>query len=111
MQSKSSSLDVNNLLVGSEAWFAEVVGLQNWGIDPRKDVNHVYNKDLYLLFEDKVSYKGYSCERCKSEKVKRRLQQLYLRLFQVLTMPKDGYVCESLTRAVISEVLYFTSIN
>ena len=26
-------------------------------------------------------------------------------------MPKDGYVCESFTCAVISEVLYFTSIN
>ena len=59
-QSKSSSPDVNNLVVGSEAWFAQVVGLQNWGIDPRKDVNHVYNKDLQLLFEDKVSHKGYS---------------------------------------------------
>ena len=59
-QSKSSSPEVNNLVVGSEAWFAEVVGLQNWGIDPRKDVNHVYNKDLQLLFEDKVSHKGYS---------------------------------------------------
>ena len=29
VQSKSSSPDVNNLVVGSEAWFAEVVGLQN----------------------------------------------------------------------------------
>ena len=26
-------------------------------------------------------------------------------------MPKDGYVCESFTRAVVSEVLHFTSIN
>ena len=60
VQSKSSSPDVNNLVVGSEAWFAEVVGLQNWGIDPQKDVNHIYNKDLHLLFEDKVSHKGYS---------------------------------------------------
>ena len=81
MQSKSSSPDVNNLVVGSEAWFAEVVGLQNWGIDPWKDVNHVYNKDLQLLFENKVSHKGYSWERCKFEKVKRRLQQLYPPLF------------------------------
>ena len=74
VQSKSSLPDVNNLVVESEAWFAEVVGLQNWRIDPKKDVNHVYNKDLHLLFEDKVSHKGYSWERCKSEKVKRRLQ-------------------------------------
>ena len=81
VQSKSSSPDVNNLVVGSEAWFAEVVGLQNWGIDPWKDVNHVYNEDLHLLFEDKMSHKGYSWERCKLEKVKRKLQQLYLPLF------------------------------
>ena len=26
-------------------------------------------------------------------------------------MPKDGYVCESLTGAVVLEVLHFTSIN
>ena len=110
-QSKSSSPDVNNLVMGSKAWFAEVVGLQNWGIDPQKDVNHVYNKDLQLLFEDKVSHKGYSWKRCKSDKVKRRLEQLYLPLFQAWTMLKDGYVCESLTRAVVSEVLHFTSIN
>ena len=111
VQSKSPLLDLNDLLVGNEAWFAEVVGLQKWGINPQKDVNHVYNKDLHLLFKDKVSYKGYSWERCKSEKVKRRLQQLYPSMFQVPTMPKDGYVCESFTRAIVSEVLYFTSIN
>ena len=33
---------------GTEAWFAEVVGLPNWGLDPRKDVNHVSNKDLVV---------------------------------------------------------------
>ena len=96
MQSKSPSLDVNNLLVGSEVWFVEVVGLQNWRIDPRKAVNHVYNKDLHLVFKDKESHKGYSWERCKSDKVKRRLQHLYVPLFQVSAMPKDRYVCEIL---------------
>ena len=40
-QSKSQLLDVNDLFVGSQVWFTEVVGLQNWGIDSRKDVNHV----------------------------------------------------------------------
>ena len=48
------------LMHGSEAWFAKVVGLPNWGLDPRMDVNHVSNKDLLVLFEDKVSHKGYS---------------------------------------------------
>ena len=50
----------DSLVHGSEAWFAKVVGLPNWGLDPRKDVNHVSNKDLLVLFEDKVSHKGYS---------------------------------------------------
>ena len=54
-------------------------------------MNHVYNKDLHMLFEDKVSHKGYAWERCKSEKVKNRMEQLYRPLFQVSTMPKDGY--------------------
>ena len=36
---------------------------------------------------------------------------MYPPLFEVSTMPKDGYVYESLTCAVDSEVLYFTSIN
>ena len=32
--------------IGSEDWFREVVGLQNWRIDPLKDINHVINQDL-----------------------------------------------------------------
>ena len=36
---------------------------------------------------------------------------MYPPLFQVPTMSKDGYVCESLMRVVVSEVLHFTSIN
>ena len=58
VQNKSQLLHVDDLLVESEAWFAKVVGLQNWDIDLRKDVNHVYNKDLQLLFEDKIFHKG-----------------------------------------------------
>ena len=66
---------------GSEAWFAEVVGLPNWGLDPRKDVNHVSNKDLLVLFEDKVSHKEYSWNQCKSSSVKKRMEELYKPLF------------------------------
>ena len=50
----------DSLVHGSEEWFAEVVGLLNWILDLRKDVNHVSNKDLLILFEDTVSHKGYS---------------------------------------------------
>ena len=104
-------LDGQDLLMESEAWFGQVVGLQNWSIDPRKDVNHVYNKDLLLLFQDKVSHKGYSWKSYKFEKVRNMMKQLYKPLFQILAMPKDGYVSESFTHAVVSGVFYFTSIN
>ena len=74
-------------------------------------MNHMYNKDLYMLREDKILHKGYSWKRCKSEKVKKRMEQLYRLLFQVPAMPKDKYVCESFTCTVVSKVLFFTSIN
>ena len=100
--SEAEETSCEDLLVhGSEAWFAEVVGLPNWSLDPRKDVNHVSNKDLLVLFEDKVSHKGYSWKQCKSLSVKKRMEELYKPLFQVNSMPKDGYVCESFTRAVV----------
>ena len=110
-QSEEEQAREESVLYGSAAWFAEVVGLPNWGLDPRKDVNHVSNKDLLVLFQDKVSHKGYVWEQCKSEAVKRRMEQMYPPLFQVASMPKDGYVCESFARAVVSEVLMFTSMN
>ena len=87
------------------------MGLPNWGLDPRKDVNHVSNKDLLVLFEDKVSHKGYSWKQYKSSSVKKRMEELYKPLFQVNSIPKDGYMCESFTRAVVSEVLTFSNMN
>ena len=110
-QSKEEQAREESVVHGSAAWFAEVVGLPNWGLDPRKDVNHVSNKDLLILFQDKVSHKGYAWEQCKSEAVKRRIEQMYPPLFQVASMPKDGYICESFARAVVSEVLMFSSMN
>ena len=60
-QSEAEETSRRGLLVhGSKRWFAEVVGLPDWGLDPRKDVNHGSNKDHLVLFEDKVSHKGYS---------------------------------------------------
>ena len=97
--------------MGSEVWFEQVVGLQNWGIDPRKDVNHDYNKDLQLLFQDKVSHKGYSWESYKSKKVENMMEQFYKPLFPIPAMPKDGYVSENFIRTVVSQIFYFTNIN
>ena len=71
----------DSLVHGSKAWFAKVVGLPNWCLDPRKDVNHVSNNDLLVLFEDKVSYEGYSWKQCKSSSVKKRMEELYKPLF------------------------------
>ena len=49
MQSEAEETSHGDSLVHwSEAWFAEVVGLPNWGLDPRKDVNHVSNKDIWF---------------------------------------------------------------
>ena len=64
-QSKEKEAHGESIVYGSATWFAEVVGLPNWGLDPRKDVNHVSNKDLFVFFQDKVSYKGYACIREK----------------------------------------------
>ena len=88
-----------------------MVGLQNWGIDSLRDINHVKNQDLYQIFGDKVPMKGYSYLNCKSKKLKRRMEELYKPLFQQPEMPKEGYVLESFTRAALSEALHFTSIN
>ena len=41
------------LVVGTIAWFATVVGLQNWGIDPLRDIHHV--TDLEEIFGHKVN--------------------------------------------------------
>ena len=64
-------------IVGSEAWFVEVVGLPNSGLDPRKDVNHIFNKDLLVVFVDKVSYKEYSWKQNKLAVVKKRMEEFY----------------------------------
>ena len=88
------------------------MGLQNWGIDPMRDINHVKNQDLQQIFGDKVAMKGYSYLNCKSKKLMRRMEELYKPFFQQPEMPNGGYyVPESFARAAISEVLHFTSIK
>ena len=55
--------------------------------------------------------KGHSYLNCKSEKLMRRMEELYKPLFQQPEMSNIGYLPESFARAAVSEVLYFTSIN
>ena len=48
MQTKSEGKGSSDqqLQIGTENWFAEVVGLPNWGINPLRDLSHVQNGDL-----------------------------------------------------------------
>ena len=62
--------------IRSEKWFAEIVGLPNWGINPLRDLFHIKNTDLFDVFQRKVSHKGYELAQCKSLKVKSRMEEL-----------------------------------
>ena len=96
--------------MGSEDWFKDVVGLQNWGIDLLKDINHIKNSDLVEVFVDKVYNKGYTYFSCRSKKLKSIIEELYRAVFQS-ELPKEGFLPESFARAIVSEVLHFTNIN
>ena len=98
------------LQIGSDIWFAEVVGLPNWGINPLRNLSHVKNADILEIFQRKVSHKGYQIFECKSDKVKSRMEELWEPLFRCKP-PENGFIPESFTRAVISEVLYSTNID
>ena len=96
------------LQLGSETWFAEVVGLPNWGINPLRDLSHVKNADILEVFQRKVSHKGYQIRECKSAKVKSRMEEMWEPIFQYKP-PGTRFMLE--TRVVISEVLYSTNID
>ena len=96
--------------IGSEKWFAKIVGLPNWGINPLRDLFHVKNTDLFDVFQRKVSHKGYELAQCKSLKVKSRMEELWGPVFQC-SLPNKGYMPESFARAVVSEVLHSTTID
>ena len=98
------------LQLGSETSFAEVVGLPNWGINPLRDLSHVKNTDILEIFQRKVSHKGYQIRECKSAKVKSRMEEIWEPVFQCKP-PGTGFMPESFTRVVISEVLYSTNID
>ena len=69
-KSRGKGSSDQELQIGTKKWFAEVVGLSNWGINLRRDLSHVKNGDLLEAFQRKVSYKGYQLVECKSLKVK-----------------------------------------
>ena len=102
--------DQQEMNIGSEKWFAEIVGLPNWGINPLRDLFHVKNTDLFDVFQRKVSHKGYELAQCKSLKVKSRMEELWGPIFQC-SLPNKGYMPESFARAVVSEVLHSTTID
>ena len=86
------------------------MGLPNWGINPLQDLFHVKNTDLFDVFQRKVSHKGYKLAQYKSLKVKSKMEELSGPIFQC-SLPNKGYKPESFARAVVSEVLYSTTIN
>ena len=98
------------LQIGTEKWFVEVVGLSNYGINSPRDLFHIKNGDLLEAFQRKVSHKGYKLAECKSPKVKARMEELWEEIFQC-KLPKSGFMPESFIRAVIYEVLYSTNID
>ena len=106
----SVDVDMDHPKVGSEAWFVERVGLPSWRINPLRDLHHVKNEDLLQFFEEKVPNKGYCIFKCKSEKVKERMLELYKSFLQEKSLP-HGYFPESFVRAVGSKVLFSTPIN
>ena len=95
---------------GLETWFAEVVGLPNWGINPLTDLSHVRNTYILEVFQRKVSHRGYQIKECKSAQVKSRMEEMWEPIFQCKP-PGTGFMPKSFTRAVISEVLYSTNID
>ena len=104
------AISEQELQIGSENWFAEVVGLPNWRINPLKDLSHVKNAEILEVFQRKVSHKGYQIFECKSAKVKSRMEEIWKPIFQCKP-PESGFMPESFTRAVISEVLYSTNTD
>ena len=96
--------------IGLEKWFAKTVELPNWGINPLQDLFHVKNTDLFDVFQRKVSYKVYKLAECKSSKVKSRMEELWGPIFQC-SLPNKGYTPKSFFKAIVSKVLYSTTVD
>ena len=86
-----------------------VIGLENWGHNPLKDLHHVINEDLVKIFGEKVEHKGYSYQECKSASLKSRIIELYPAFSQMKDMP--DFIPQSFVRVMVSEVLHHGIID
>ena len=50
IESREGASSDPEVQIGTEKWFAEVVDLPNWGINPLRDLFHIKNGDLLELF-------------------------------------------------------------
>ena len=86
-----------------------VIGLENWGLDPMKDLHHMTNEDLVEIFGEKVDNKSYGYHNCKSTSLKSRIKELYPAFSQMNDMP--DFIPQSFAQAVVSKVLHHDIID
>jgi hypothetical protein len=102
--SMSSPMVELKLERGDKMWFRVVVGLPYQGLDPSMDCNHVGNRELEAMFGGKKPNREYVYTNARLQKVKIRVEELYLPMYQVDRLPVDCCIPESFTRAIQSEV-------
>jgi hypothetical protein len=100
----SSSMVESELERGDEMWFWVVVGLPYQGLDPSRDCNHMGNWELEAMFGPKKPMRGYVYFDAGLDKIKVRVEQLFLPMYQVDKLPLDGCIPESFARAVQSKI-------
>jgi hypothetical protein len=66
---------------GSEHWIGFVVGLPTRGLDPGRDTSHVGDWELIRMFGERKHTKGYCFAAARSEKVRRRAEELYMPVY------------------------------
>ena len=99
----------SKLVVEIVVWFATIVGLKNWRIDPLRDLRHITDLDLEEIFEYKVNQKSYCYLNYQPLTSRTRIQKLHLVLFQVKDMP--DHIPQSFAYVVVSEVLHHNIIH
>jgi hypothetical protein len=96
---------------GSKHWFGSVVGLSTRGLDPGWDTSHVVDWEVVRMFREQKYNKGYCFAAARSEKVKRRAEELYMPVYQEDKLPFDLYIRESFARAIVSEICHDDRMN
>jgi hypothetical protein len=89
---------------GDEMWFRVVVGLPHQRLDPSRDCNHVGDWELEAMFGPKKPMRGYVYTDARLDKIKVRVELLFLSIYQVDKLPLDGCIPESFARAVQSKI-------